>query len=41
MLLKDRETEEYKQSLSNIYNQAARLGNLTESLLSYANGLRR
>jgi signal transduction histidine kinase len=33
MLLKDRETEEYKQSLSNIYNQAARLGNLTESLL--------
>jgi light-regulated signal transduction histidine kinase (bacteriophytochrome) len=34
MLLKDRETEEYKQSLSNIYNQAARLGNLTESLLT-------
>lgn len=33
MLLKDRETEEYKQSLGNIYNQAARLGNLTESLL--------
>jgi hypothetical protein len=27
MLLKDRETEEYKQSLGNIYNQAARLGN--------------
>jgi signal transduction histidine kinase len=33
MLLKPRETEEYKQSLSNIYNQAARLGKLTESLL--------
>jgi signal transduction histidine kinase len=33
MLLKDRETEEYKESLGNIYNQAARLGNLTESLL--------
>jgi signal transduction histidine kinase len=33
MLLKDRETEEYKQSLGNIYNQATRLGNLTQSLL--------
>lgn len=33
MLLKERETDEYIQSLGNIYNQASRLGNLTESLL--------
>lgn len=33
MLLKDREVEEYKESLENIYSQASRLGNLTESLL--------
>jgi signal transduction histidine kinase len=33
MLLKDREPQEYIQSLENIYNQASRLGNLTESLL--------
>lgn len=33
MLLKEREKEEYVESLENIYNQASRLGNLTESLL--------
>ncbi len=33
MLLKEREPQEYMQSLQNIYNQASRLGNLTESLL--------
>lgn len=33
MLLKEREPQEYMQSLENIYNQASRLGNLTESLL--------
>ena len=33
MLLKDREVAEYKESLANIYSQASRLGNLTESLL--------
>ncbi|MDN3672927.1 HAMP domain-containing sensor histidine kinase [Flavobacterium branchiarum] len=33
MLLKEREPQEYMQSLGNIYNQASRLGNLTESLL--------
>nr|WP_315221685.1 HAMP domain-containing sensor histidine kinase [uncultured Flavobacterium sp.] len=33
MLLKDREVAEYKESLENIYSQASRLGNLTESLL--------
>jgi len=33
MLLKKREPEEYQQALANIYNQASRLGNLTESLL--------
>ena len=33
MLLKEREVNEYKVSLENIYNQASRLGNLTESLL--------
>ena len=33
MLLKDRETEEYVQSLENINKQASKLGNLTESLL--------
>jgi signal transduction histidine kinase len=33
MLLKERKTQEYIQSLENIYNQASKLGNLTESLL--------
>lgn len=33
MLSKSRKPEEYQESLRNIYNQAARLGNLTESLL--------
>ena len=33
MLLKEREVSEYIQSLENIYSQASRLGNLTESLL--------
>jgi signal transduction histidine kinase len=33
MLLKERETQEYITSLENIYNQASKLGNLTESLL--------
>ncbi len=33
MLLKERETSEYINSLENIYNQASKLGNLTESLL--------
>lgn len=33
MLLKERNKEEYIQSLENIYNQASKLGNLTESLL--------
>ena len=33
MLLKERQTDEYIHSLGNIYNQASRLGNLTESLL--------
>jgi signal transduction histidine kinase len=33
MLLKEREVSEYVQSLENIYSQASRLGNLTESLL--------
>ncbi len=33
MLLKEREVKEYVQSLENIYSQASRLGNLTESLL--------
>lgn len=33
MLLKKRSEEEYVQSLENIYNQASKLGNLTESLL--------
>lgn len=33
MLLKDRGTEEYIQSLENINKQASKLGNLTESLL--------
>lgn len=33
MLLKERDTEEYIHSLENIYRQASRLGNLTESLL--------
>jgi signal transduction histidine kinase len=33
MLLKEREVPEYIQSLENIYNQASKLGNLTESLL--------
>ena len=33
MLLKEREVPEYIQSLENIYSQASRLGNLTESLL--------
>ncbi|GIZ08075.1 HAMP domain-containing sensor histidine kinase [Flavobacterium sp. UMI-01] len=33
MLLKERQPDEYIQSLENIYNQASRLGNLTESLL--------
>ncbi|WP_202110849.1 HAMP domain-containing sensor histidine kinase [Flavobacterium hydrocarbonoxydans] len=33
MLLKEREVYEYKESLANIYSQASRLGNLTESLL--------
>ena len=33
MLLKEREIPEYIQSLENIYSQASRLGNLTESLL--------
>jgi signal transduction histidine kinase len=33
MLLKEREKSEYIQSLENIYSQASRLGNLTESLL--------
>ncbi|MDR7211135.1 HAMP domain-containing sensor histidine kinase [Flavobacterium piscis] len=33
MLLKEREVTEYIQSLENIYSQASRLGNLTESLL--------
>ncbi|WP_281336158.1 HAMP domain-containing sensor histidine kinase [Flavobacterium eburneipallidum] len=33
MLLKERPVPEYVQSLENIYSQASRLGNLTESLL--------
>ncbi|MET0944329.1 MAG: HAMP domain-containing protein, partial [Flavobacterium sp.] len=33
MLLKEREVSEYIESLQNIYGQASRLGNLTESLL--------
>jgi signal transduction histidine kinase len=33
MLLKERQMHEYVESLENIYNQASRLGNLTESLL--------
>lgn len=33
MLLKTRQPEEYQEALTNIYNQATRLGNLTESLL--------
>ncbi|KQB37139.1 sensor histidine kinase [Flavobacterium aquidurense] len=33
MLLKERDVSEYIQSLENIYNQASKLGNLTESLL--------
>lgn len=33
MLLKERQVPEYIQSLENIYSQASRLGNLTESLL--------
>lgn len=33
MLLKERAVPEYINSLENIYNQASRLGNLTESLL--------
>jgi signal transduction histidine kinase len=33
MLLKERQVEEYVGSLENIYSQASRLGNLTESLL--------
>ncbi|MFD1605696.1 ATP-binding protein [Flavobacterium artemisiae] len=33
MLLKEREKHEYVESLENIYSQASRLGNLTESLL--------
>lgn len=33
MLLKERPVSEYIESLENIYNQASRLGNLTESLL--------
>lgn len=33
MLLKDRQVEEYVESLQNIYSQASKLGNLTESLL--------
>ncbi|KAF2518035.1 HAMP domain-containing histidine kinase [Flavobacterium foetidum] len=33
MLLKERAVAEYVESLENIYNQASRLGNLTESLL--------
>ncbi|MES2575441.1 MAG: HAMP domain-containing sensor histidine kinase [Bacteroidota bacterium] len=33
MLLKERAVPEYVQSLENIYSQASRLGNLTESLL--------
>ncbi len=33
MLLKEREQHEYIESLQNIYSQASRLGNLTESLL--------
>lgn len=33
MLLKERAVSEYVQSLENIYSQASRLGNLTESLL--------
>ncbi|MFW0736053.1 ATP-binding protein [Flavobacterium sp. T12S277] len=33
MLFKEREIPEYIQSLENIYSQASRLGNLTESLL--------
>lgn len=33
MLLKEREVPEYIQSLENIYGQASKLGNLTESLL--------
>lgn len=33
MLLKERETEEYVNSLENINKQASKLGNLTESLL--------
>lgn len=33
MLLKKRKTQEYIHSLENIYNQASKLGNLTESLL--------
>nr|WP_294779513.1 HAMP domain-containing sensor histidine kinase [uncultured Flavobacterium sp.] len=33
MLLKERQVDEYIESLGNIYNQASRLGNLTESLL--------
>jgi signal transduction histidine kinase len=33
MLLKEREVAEYVESLQNIYSQASRLGNLTESLL--------
>lgn len=33
MLLKERQVPEYIQSLENIYSQASKLGNLTESLL--------
>ena len=33
MLLKEREKEDYVQSLENIYKQASKLGNLTEGLL--------
>lgn len=33
MLSKTRQPEEYQEALKNIYNQATRLGNLTESLL--------
>jgi signal transduction histidine kinase len=33
MLLKERQVSEYIQSLENIYSQASKLGNLTESLL--------
>ncbi|KFF04380.1 HAMP domain-containing sensor histidine kinase [Flavobacterium reichenbachii] len=33
MLLKERQVSEYVESLENIYSQASRLGNLTESLL--------